>query len=135
MSSLSRQLADGQSSGGGGYSIPGALHALSTDDDGMLTYTRTLYTGAITETIGANFNSSDSITDALPTSYFNFDSNNSDYDPVTGHKLGTTRFDQFYQEYLLQSPKNQLLIFQKAIALALYPFSKGHLLIPVLSYK
>jgi hypothetical protein len=98
MSSLSRQLADGQSSGGGGgYSVPGALHALSTDDDGMLTYTRTPYTGAVTETIGANFNSSDSITDALPTSYFNFDSNNSDYDPATGHKLGTTRFDQFYQ--------------------------------------
>jgi hypothetical protein len=46
-SSQSRLNADG-SSGGGGYSIPGALHALSRDADGMLTYTRSVYNGTYT---------------------------------------------------------------------------------------
>jgi hypothetical protein len=97
MSSLTRQIADGQSSGGGGYSIPGALHALTVDDDGMLTYTRTVYQGAVTETIGANFDVYDSYSDFINAPYSNFDSNADDYDVVTGHKLGTTRFDQYYQ--------------------------------------
>jgi hypothetical protein len=96
MSSLSRQNADGQS-GGGGYSIPGALHALSTDDDGMLTYTRTPYTGSVTETIGGDFNTTDSFSDFANGPYRNFDSNFDDYDIVTGHKIGSTRFDQYYQ--------------------------------------
>jgi hypothetical protein len=96
MSSVSRQNADG-TSGGGGYSIPGALHGMTVDDDGMLTYTRTPYQGAVTETIGADFNVTNSFSDFVSAPYSNFDSNVDDYDIVTGHKLGTTRFDQYVQ--------------------------------------
>ena len=179
-SSQSRLNADGSS--GGGYSIPGALHALSTDADGMLTYTRSVYNGNYTvsttgtvgnitgsnpwtatitnmtttiglgvgsiisatagtgslggagrgdvtvtnilsatsitvqviggsaptagtvtniiiaeENIGANFNINNSFSDFATQPYSNFDSNVDDYDMVTGHKLGTTRFDQYIQ--------------------------------------
>ena len=100
MSSLTRQIADGNSSGGGGGSyvtIPGALHALTVDDDGMLTYTKSSYSGSVTETIGADFNVRESFSDFAVSPYSSFDSNSDDYDIVTGHKLGTTRFDQYYQ--------------------------------------
>jgi hypothetical protein len=96
MSSFSRQNADG-SNGGGGYSIPSALHALTTDNDGMLTYTRTPYNGSNTENMGANFNTYDSFSDFVQQPFSNFDSNVDDYDIVTGHKLGSTRFDQYIQ--------------------------------------
>ena len=63
MSSLSRQNADG-SSGGGSYAIPGALHGITVDDDGMLTYTRTPYQGSsVSESIGADFNTYESFSD------------------------------------------------------------------------
>jgi hypothetical protein len=97
MSSISRQLADGGGGSGGGYSLPGAIHALTVDDDGMLTYTRTLYSGAVTETIAGNFNIPETFSDFSASSYSTLDGNPDDYDLVTGHKLQSTRFDQYFQ--------------------------------------
>jgi hypothetical protein len=97
MSSISRQLADGSGGSGGGYSLPGAIHAMTVDADGMLTYTRTLYQGSATETIGGNFNVPETFSDFSASTYSVLEGNPDDYDLVTGHKLQSTRFDQYYQ--------------------------------------
>jgi hypothetical protein len=97
MSSISRQLADGSGGSGGGYSLPGAIHALTVDDDGMLTYTRTLYSGTITENIDGNFDIPETYSDFTASTYSTLDGNSNDYDLVTGHKLNSTRFDQYFQ--------------------------------------
>lgn len=91
MVSITRNLADGNV-GGGSYGLPGALHALTVDEDGMLIYTKALYTGSGTETIDADLN-----LDATDTTFFTmFENYLDDYNDATGQGLGTTRYDQWY---------------------------------------
>jgi hypothetical protein len=94
MPSLARNLAEGTGgSGGGNYGLPTALHAISVDADGMLTYTKSLYAGSGgTETIDVNYN--------LPqddsTFFTLFENYIDDYNDTTGKALATTRYEQWY---------------------------------------
>ena len=92
MTSVTRNLADGNTSGGGGgYSLPGALHAITVDDDGMLIYTKALFTGTGSETIDADFDKNSD------EHFFTLFVNElGAYNDTTGQNLEATRYDQWY---------------------------------------
>lgn len=91
MPSLARNLAEGSGGGGNQYTLPQALHAL-TVDDGMLVYTKALYSGTGTETIGADLNLA-----ASDTTFFTmFENYIDDYNDTSGQGLDSTRYDQWY---------------------------------------
>jgi hypothetical protein len=90
MPTNARNIADGLG-GGGGFSLPTALHALTVDEDGMLIYTKALYSGSEIETIDADFNIA-----ATDEDYFTmFVNYSNDYDSL-GRPKGTTRYEQWY---------------------------------------
>jgi len=91
MPSNARNIADGLGGSGGGYGLPTALHALTVDDDGMLIYTKALYSGTGSETVDADLNIA-----ATDETYFTMFANYpDDYDDL-GRPLNSTRYEQWY---------------------------------------
>lgn len=86
MTSIARNLADG---GGGGAGID-ALHAITVDGDGMLTYSKVLSAG------NTNVNLDIDLNNPNAKDVSSIDSNVYNYDAETGQNANLTDYDQYY---------------------------------------